>query len=58
VIPLDGRMLRIAMYVLASEAIVQHEVGYRPGRYEPRANERQAKPQHFLMELRCEARKR
>jgi hypothetical protein len=40
------------------EAIAQHEVADRPGRYEPRANKRRPKPQDYLMEPRHEARKR
>jgi Transposase DDE domain len=40
------------------EAIAQHEVGDRPGRFEPHANKRRPKPQNFLMEPRREARKR
>lgn len=39
-------------------AIAQHEVADRPGRFEPRANKRRPKPQHYLMEPRREARKR
>jgi Transposase DDE domain len=47
------RLVRVML-----EAIAQHEVGDRPGRFEPRANKRRPKPQHFLMEPRREARKR
>jgi len=39
-------------------AIASHKVGDRFGRFEPRANKRRPKPQRFLMEPRCEARKR
>jgi hypothetical protein len=39
-------------------AIAQHDVGDRPGRFEPRANKRRPKPQRFLMEPRRLARKR
>jgi hypothetical protein len=40
------------------EVIAQHEVGDRPGRFEPRANKRRPKPQRFLTEPRRKARKR
>jgi hypothetical protein len=52
--PQHRRVLVAAML----EAIAQHEVADRPGRFEPRANKRRPKPQHFLMEPRTEARKR
>jgi hypothetical protein len=40
------------------DAIAQQEVADRPGRFEPRANKRRPKPQHFLTEPRRQARKR
>ena len=40
------------------DAIAQHEVADRPGRFEPRANKRRPKPTRFLMEPRRQARKR
>ena len=39
------------------KAIARHDVGDRFGRFEPRANKRRPKPQHFLMEPRRQARK-
>jgi hypothetical protein len=46
---------RLARVML--EAIAQHKVADRPGRFEPRANKRRPKPQSFLMQSRREARK-
>ena len=40
------------------KAIVYHEVGNRPGRYEPRARKRRPKPYKLLQIPRTEARKR
>jgi len=40
------------------KAIARHRVGHRFGGVEPRAKKRRPKPQRFLMEPRCQARKR
>ena len=45
-------------YEALLKAIVHHRVGHRPGRYEPRAKKRRAKPYKLLQIPREEARKR
>jgi Transposase DDE domain len=52
--PKDREFLLQAML----RAIAQHEVGDRPGRFEPRANKRRPKAQRYLMEPRPAARNR
>jgi hypothetical protein len=49
---------RVRLVQAMLDAIAQHEVANRPGRFEPRANKRRPKPTRFLMEPRSQARKR
>jgi hypothetical protein len=50
--------VRDLLYRVMLRAIASHPVGDRFGRVEPRANKRRPKPQRYLKEPRCQARKR
>ncbi len=51
-------MVRKEIWTHLLDAIVSHQVGNRPGRYEPRAKKRRPKPYKLLQIPRKEARKR